>query len=121
MTKTYMRYVRNKHGNGIGAVAITFENGIFGIGTAMCHPTDRFDKTEGRNLAMTRSKNAVSDNGMEITDILNGFWIAEILDILPKSAKRRDDVDHMLSAIMDMIEQDILVDFARMYARSFVK
>ena len=121
MTRTYMRYVRNRHGNGIGVVAMTFEDGIFGIGTAMCHPTDKFDKKAGKEMAISRSVKALDGDGMDITDILSGSWIVDVLDVLPRSAKRQSDVDYMLSAIMDMIEEDVLVDFARMFARSFAK
>lgn len=116
MHKNYIRFVRDQHGNGIGAVAITFDNGLFGIGTSMCHPEDKFDKKLGREKAISRS-----EENLDITfiDLINSSWADEILSALPRAEKRRDDVESVLSTIIDMIEQDVVVDLARMYVKIF--
>ncbi len=120
MKKTYMRYAHGKYGKGIGAVAITFEDGLFGVGVSMCHPGDRFDKAFARDTAIERSEECLKSDGFDFTDLMKGYWVVDlVLDKLPKSATRRDAVDEIFSTALAIVDEDIIVDFARIFAKSF--
>ena len=112
--KSYFRYIRNKIGDGIGAIAIEEDgHGGFNVGISICAPSDTFDKSVARYIAVNRLKeNPIKFSFYELVD---NDWIVELVDALP----HRNISDLFCSTMFDMVD-DIIMDYAREHYKSLV-
>lgn len=110
--KSYFRYIRGKHGNGIGAVFVRDNGkGEFEIGISICNPKDTFSKTKARKIA---TDYADMSEVYSFYDMIDGDWYADIVDELPHGSNIEDDV---YSTICNIVH-DITMDYARAYYKS---
>lgn len=112
--KSYFRYVRGRHGKGIGAVMINeYPHGEFKIGVSICNPIDTFSKEEAHRVA---EENLAKSNIYSFYDIIDGDWLLDVIDALP----RRDELDGLVPSAIWEIADDITMDYARTFYKSIV-
>ena len=111
--KDYFRYVRDKHGNGLGAVVVReLEHGLFQIGVSICNPKDKFSKDEARKVA---TQNVEKAYVYDFYSMIDGDWYADIMDRLPNG---RSTLENDIYSTIDAIAHDIAFDYARSYYKS---
>lgn len=111
--KSYFRYVRDKHGNGKGAVLVNeYEKGVFKIGVSICNPKDKFSKDEARKVA---NSDINKSNCYDFYEMIDGDWYADIMDRLPNG---RSTLENDIYSTIDAIAHDIAFDYARSYYKS---
>lgn len=114
--KSYFRYVRNKAGNGVGAIYLEEDGqGGFNAGVSVCAPSDLFDKSTARYIAVNRV--AEKPIALSFYELVDTDWVVPLTDALPH---REDIVGLFCSTMFDIID-DIVMDYAKEHYKTLVK
>ena len=112
--KSYFRYIRGNYGKGLGAVQVNeYPHGQFKIGISICNPTDEFSKEMAHKIA---EENLEKSNIYDFYEIIDGDWLLDIVDSLP----RRDGLDGIVPSTIWDIADDIMVDYARSHYKTLI-